>query len=987
MYLCIIPSLSPLHAAHVEVTALESINQQLFDAIRSGKLDEVKAAFAAGAHIDAKDKDGFTPVIIAAGRGYEDIIRYLIEEKKADANTKIDDFTPLSVAAMLGRLNIVKYLVDERHVAINAMYSNEYPAFYWATKKGHLAIVKYFAERPKFNPDIDGVVAMSLAHEKNHQAIIDYLITRGIPPLPKARGPKDIFYSYKANARINFTPLKVLAYNRMPIAPSSEIVAMSQGGMMHIYQLKVLKQGGTEEPCTVEPLGNKIWLTLEEAVNKLGGTKEMHCAANPVFGGTCAYHAVKNGLLGLAMLYDYDALVTCLDSGQECEKNAAWVSADIDNLVTLKTKNFDCERFIEQLHAKIFMFKNEPMFGSLEPINIQQSFSTSRMHIARHDVDNELNSLMTNRYQVPAGKYDNSFSFVDQGTIRAAQDPYQIEQYLTNCQTLYDKKNSFYEIIGQIQGTDLLKQIVLFRTNAQYKHAFILSLNEASFSGWGTSYDGQMHAIAVIVDKRDSVVNVIIGESNNAPHYAIKQILLDFLNLLIDDKKCVLTKDQIEHLKECSTNTIAGHWIETKQEFLPSFKSLIDAYVEALKQPTRSNIERAFFLLSKIEHIYNQAHARKDEDEKTFTAIEKLLPDSLKQGMRAEEIRLHKIMQDLEGKELNDKLFSFIGMNDLAKVKKSLEVGARIDGRDNSGETPLMRAVILGHLDIVEYLHSQGASIEDVTPKGQTPLMLAAQWGKPQIMEYLINHGADVNAKDNEGNNILMYAASGGFDENKKLEIVKLLIEKYKIDPTITNNSGQTALLMSAYVGAVEVVKYFINTLHMAINLESLVNFIMQDQKIPGNIHWQSPSLTIIDYLITEYGLTAQKHPSLTLKVLIAAVKKQNLPLIKRLLEPDCGMSIDAQDENGWTALMYAAQAGDSSWVYIINPLIEEFHADISLKNKDGQTALDIARKSNHSKKSRSGRGLLFGLGDIEYFTHDNVIQLLEKLEAANKLP
>lgn len=56
----------------------------------------------------------------------------------------------------------------------------------------------------------------------------------------------------------------------------------------------------------------------------------------------------------------------------------------------------------------------------------------------------------------------------------------------------------------------------------------------------------------------------------------------------------------------------------------------------------------------------------------------------------------------------------------------------------------------------------------------------------------------------------------------------------------------------------------------------------------------------------------------------------------------------NAQDENGWTALMYAAERGNSD---LMVKLVRTYRADVTIKNKDGKTAYDLAKEYYEEEK------------------------------------
>ena len=312
--------------------------------------------------------------------------------------------TALMLAAQQGHLNIVKLIAEEtinnqymRTQLINALDRNGFTAFYHAASKGKLDVVKYFIEQSgmTFNPRIEGMIALSLANKKKHNDVVQYLITKGVSALPKqdaASASHSIFYNSAANKHIDLDYFDTLAYTTIPIAGSPDIPSLTRGGTLHIYQPRFFEQVYREKSFLTQQL------KIAEA--KLGGTEEKHLETSPIFGGSCSYHAVKNALVGLMLLQDYDALA------QECAKSdttkikyhADLVAGDINNFTALKTPQFDCADFMEQLHAKIVAVQHQALYQPLEALNIQQAGNSERMHIARHFVDETLTAIMTKRH-------------------------------------------------------------------------------------------------------------------------------------------------------------------------------------------------------------------------------------------------------------------------------------------------------------------------------------------------------------------------------------------------------------------------------------------------------------------------------------------------------------------------------------------------------------------------------------------------------------
>ena len=64
--------------------------------------------------VNIQDRYGWTPLHLAIRRGREEMVRYLVEEKKADINIQDNSgWTPLMEAIMDDFPSIVKYLVEK----------------------------------------------------------------------------------------------------------------------------------------------------------------------------------------------------------------------------------------------------------------------------------------------------------------------------------------------------------------------------------------------------------------------------------------------------------------------------------------------------------------------------------------------------------------------------------------------------------------------------------------------------------------------------------------------------------------------------------------------------------------------------------------------------------------------------------------------------------------------------------------------------------
>ena len=130
------------------------------------------------------------------------------------------------------------------------------------------------------------------------------------------------------------------------------------------------------------------------------------------------------------------------------------------------------------------------------------------------------------------------------------------------------------------------------------------------------------------------------------------------------------------------------------------------------------------------------------------------------------------------------------------KVRELLEdYGADPNYQDINGLTPLMRAVVYGHLDVVQLLLQHGADPNIKDYVGRTALSYIFgyhdrfRWsGKYNIiLKLLLNIGIDVNIRGYNGNTPLMSAVRQG-----NIIGIKLLL-KHGANPFIEDNWGDTA--------------------------------------------------------------------------------------------------------------------------------------------------------------------------------------------------
>jgi ankyrin repeat protein len=77
-----------------------------------------------------------------------------------------------------------------------------------------------------------------------------------------------------------------------------------------------------------------------------------------------------------------------------------------------------------------------------------------------------------------------------------------------------------------------------------------------------------------------------------------------------------------------------------------------------------------------------------------------------------------------------------------------VQKGARVDLKDNQGNTPLMDAVRIGFTDGARVLISKGAQVNASNSLGETPLIIAVQKRDTTMTRLLLTEGADPAKRD-----------------------------------------------------------------------------------------------------------------------------------------------------------------------------------------------------------------------------------------------
>ncbi|MBC8303177.1 MAG: ankyrin repeat domain-containing protein [Pelagibacterales bacterium] len=135
-----------------------------------------------------------------------------------------------------------------------------------------------------------------------------------------------------------------------------------------------------------------------------------------------------------------------------------------------------------------------------------------------------------------------------------------------------------------------------------------------------------------------------------------------------------------------------------------------------------------------------------------------------------------------------------IKLNNFEMVKTAIENGAIINNSIDKIYTPLLIAISLENIKIIEYLILNNATLDkkvDMNGKILTPLFLALSNENLEIIKLLLKNSVDVNIQDHNGDTPLIYSVN-----MRDYELVSLFL-RYGANKRIRNKLGINAEMIA----------------------------------------------------------------------------------------------------------------------------------------------------------------------------------------------
>ena len=286
-----------------------------------------------------------------------------------------------------------------------------------------------------------------------------------------------------------------------------------------------------------------------------------------------------------------------------------------------------------------------------------------------------------------------------------------------------------------------------------------------------------------------------------------------------------------------------------------------------------------------------------------------------------------------------------------------------VNVQNKNGDTLLHIACYCKNLDIIKFLLQQRCKTRIQNKKGKRPPMIplnedgnfllhmACQWGDVDIVKYLVSEQhCDVNVRSKSRDSLLHVACQG-----QNLGILEYLITEQHCDVNVQNRKGDSLLHIACYCKNLDIIKFLLNR-RCDTTMQNKGGQTPQIIPLSDNgdlllhvaCHWGD--VDIVRYLVSEQHCDVNVQNKNGDSPLHIACHYKGFDIIKFLLQQRCNTSFHNQrgqspqtiplNEDGDLLLHMACQWGD---VDIVSYLVCEQHCDVNVRNKNGDSPLQIA--------------------------------------------
>jgi len=229
--------------------------------------------------------------------------------------------------------------------------------------------------------------------------------------------------------------------------------------------------------------------------------------------------------------------------------------------------------------------------------------------------------------------------------------------------------------------------------------------------------------------------------------------------------------------------------------------------------------------------------------------------------------------------------------------------------------TPLLWAIYVGSIDIIELLFEHNADPNIANKRGLTPLLYAITTKNVQIVEALLKNGANPNTPESIYGGltplVLLSYLICESDIDKILQMAQILLE-HGVDPNGTTLDGSITPLIGAAGKRCESSLLFANLLlEHGVDPNGINDLKPVVQAIKSN------NIGLVKLLLEQYGIGINQTNPYELSLLVVAVRAGFTNMVKLLLEQD-GIDVNKTNIFSLSALYIACNSGQFDIVKLL---------------------------------------------------------------------
>lgn len=266
-----------------------------------------------------------------------------------------------------------------------------------------------------------------------------------------------------------------------------------------------------------------------------------------------------------------------------------------------------------------------------------------------------------------------------------------------------------------------------------------------------------------------------------------------------------------------------------------------------------------------------------------------------------------------------------------------LDLGAKLNWRTTSQQTPLTAAASFDHLGAVEeLLKSKETEVNYRGKGGRTALSMAAGNGHSAIVQSLMDYeGIEIDTPDASQWTPVFWALG-----SKYVEVVRMFIPDVRVDLNHIDNAGRSLLSWAAAAGEIEIVQLLLQQMEVDIQ--------QRDFRGRTALSWAAGD----GHLDTVMALRRSGRINVSSKdndgrnAISWAASHGHHAVLQYLFKYD-PKGADEGDKYGWTPIAWAL---DSASPDTVKTLLESGLVDPTKTDKSGRTLLSWAQSYGHEE-------------------------------------